>query len=421
MLGDVLLVARGTVIGQAPFVLVTPIITRIFPATELGIYGVAVAFVGIAAPVVGLRFDLAAISARNSTEARALLLLAALVVVPMTCLSTGVLCVLKTLNIGSYGALSWGLVAATGATVAAAGEYSTLRCWLARHGRFRLLANSLTLQGCLRAVIPTTLAGLIPTAVPLIAGELVSRLSSIALMMTGSGLYHSFRRARIPASVLRAQLGRYWKYPVLLAPSALVDAAATMLPVPILAAYYGLGPAGKFALVQRLIMLPAALIVGSVGDVFHAHATNVAGGDSTAVARFVAATAARLMLFALVVYVPVASVAPFVAGWVFGRQWVDAGPMIALLAPLCVAQTVVSPISRGLLLSGREERKLIADVACLVLPVGALYLARSLPILEAVAWFSLAATAAYGIYYRVIVQTLRLAAAAPPSASRPLQ
>lgn len=405
-------------IGQAPFVLATPIITRMFPATELGIYGVALAFVAIAAPVVGLRFDLASISARTSQDARALLLMSALVIVPMTCLSTSLLCVLKVLNIGSYGALSWGLVAATGATVVAAAEYSTLRCWLARHGRFRLLANSLTLQGCLRALVPTALAGLIATAAPLIAGELISRLSSIGLMVSRSGLYSSYRHAKIPTFVLRQQARRYWKYPVLMAPSALMDAAATMLPVPILASYYGLGPAGKFALVQRLVMMPAALIVGSVGDVFHAHAASVAGEEPGAVGRFVAATATRLMLIALVVYLPIALAAPFVSGWVFGSQWADVGPMIALLAPLCVAQTVVSPISRGLLLSGREERKLLADAACLLLPIGALYLAHTRPILVAVASFSLAATVAYGIYYRVIARALRAAAVAPTMASR---
>ena len=53
LIGDVLLVARGTVIGHAPFVLVTPLITRLYPPVELGIYGLALAFVGVAVPVAG--------------------------------------------------------------------------------------------------------------------------------------------------------------------------------------------------------------------------------------------------------------------------------------------------------------------------------------------------------------------------------
>ena len=401
LLGDALLVARGTIVGQGPFVLVTPLITRLFSAADLGVYGVALAFVGIAAPVAGLRLELAAMSARDPQDARALTLLAALALVPVSLVSTALLCVLKAFNVGSYGALSWGLVGVTGATVAAAGLYSVLRAWLARHGQFRMIANSLTLQGWLRAAIPVLLSPFAPGAALLLSAELAARASSVYLMLRG----RSLRRAGIPA--LRERLQRYWKYPLLIAPSALIDAAATMLPLPILASFFGLGAAGKFAVAQRVVLLPAALIVGSVGDVFHAHAANAGGDRPEAVGRFVAVTAVRLLLLALLVYTPVAVIAPFVAGAVFGSDWADVGVMMGLLVPLCIAQTTVSPISRGLLLSGREERKLFADVICLALPVTALYLTRGHSLLLAIACFSAAATLAYASYYVVIVRALQ--------------
>ena len=414
LLGDTLLIARGTVIGQAPFVLATPLITRLFPAAELGIYGVALAYVGITAPIAGLRFELAAISARNEEDARALLVLSALLIVPVTLACTALLCLLKSRAIGSYGALSWWLVALTGATVAAGGAYSTLRSWLARSTRFRVVANSLTLQGWLRAAIPVLFAPVAAGAVLLVSAELAARLSSVLLMARRSGLYALLAKPRLSAGSLRERAARFWKYPLLLAPSALIDAAATLLPVPIVATCYGLGAAGKFALVQRLVVLPAALIVGSVGDVFHAHAANILGQRREAVGGFLAMTAGRLLLLATVVYVPVGLLAPFTAGWVFGRQWSDIGIMIAALAPLCIAQTTVSPISRGLLLSGREERKLIADVVCLVLPLTTLYLTSRWPIIIAITCYSLAATFANGVYYLIIVQALKRAAS--PSA-----
>jgi lipopolysaccharide exporter len=391
------------------------LITRLFAAGDLGIYGVAAAFIGIAGPVAGLRFELAALSARDPHDARALTWLSALSIVPVTLAATGVLCLLKVLDIGSYGALSWSLVSITGGTVAVAGVYSTVRCWRAREGRFRLIANSLTLQGCLRAAIPVLLAPLSAGAALLLSAEFVARASSIWVMVRGSGVTREPAGPRLTYLTLRSRVQLYWKYPLLLAPSTLIDAAATMIPIPMLASNYGLAAAGKFALVQRLVLLPVALIVGSVGDVFHAHAATVADARDNAVGHFVAATAKRLLLLALLVYVPVAVVAPMVGGWLFGAQWSDAGPMMALLTPLCVAQTTVSPISRGLLLSGREERKLIADVVCLVLPVLALTLARSQPLLVGIACFSASATIAYAIYYVVIVRALKAAMSGRPS------
>ncbi len=407
-MGDALLVARGTVIGQAPFVLLTPVITRLFSTQELGIYGLALAFVGLAGPVAGLRLELAAISARDDGDARALLTLSALAMLPVTALSVGILCLLKVRGIGAYAALSWWVVTLTGATIAAAGLYASMRSWLVRRGRIQLVANSLAVQGCLRAGIPVAFFWLSAGAGLLIGAELIARASVVALMARGGHLWAALRRAPLHTSALRGTLRRYWKYPALMGPSALIDAAATALPVPILASHYGLGAAGKFALVQRLVMLPAALVVGSVGDVFHAHAADVVGGGGGAAAsKFLTGTAARLLLLGIAVYVPVALVAPFVASWVFGPAWADAGILIALLAPLCIAQTTVTPISRGLLLSGREERKLLADVVCLVLPVTTLYLARKQPMTIAVAYFSAAATLAYIVYYVVIVTALR--------------
>lgn len=412
LLGDVLLIARGTVLGQAPFVLVMPLITRLYPAAELGVYGLALAFLGIAAPLAGLRFEWAAISARDPDDSRALLLLSAFAIVPVACLSTAVLCLLKVLGLGAYNTLPWWMVMATGATLAAGGAYSTLRCWRVRHHRFKLVATSLTVQGCVRAGIPVIGASLGASAGILIAGELASRLTGVALMLR-QGARQALRRAlQVPAGALRERVVRFWKYPLLLGPSALMDAAATALPVPILASCYGLAAAGKFALVQRLVMLPAALIAGSVGDAFHAHAADIAGTESRRAVGFLAATAARLLLFAVAVYGPVALLAPFTAAWLFGPQWADAGPMIAVLTPMCIAQTVVSPLSRGLLLSGREEHALLAQL-CLLLPVAVLYVASGHHIIVAVGLFSAASVLALIVYYAVIVRALRAGRPSP--------
>jgi len=407
MFKDVLLVARGTVLGQLPFVAVTPLIARLYPAAELGVYGLSMAYVGIVAPVAGLRFDLAAISSRDRTDAQALLLLSVLSVFPVAAASTGVLYFLKYLGWGSYDALPGWLVIATGIIIVASGAYSSLRSWLVRRHRFRLVANSLTLLGCVRAVIPVALVPLGASAALLIAAELFARLSAVGQMVRSGALFPSLRLTRLPLGALLERARRFWKYPLLLGPSGLVDAASTALPVPILASCYGLAAAGKFALVQRLVLLPAALIVSSAGDVFHAHAARLAGEREGGVTQFLTRTAGKLLLLGIMVYAPMALLAPFVAGWVFGARWADAGPMIALLTPLCIAQTIVSPLSRGLLLSGREERKLLADALSLTLTVASLYLASRWSLLVAIGCYSTAAVVANALYFMVIVQALQ--------------
>jgi len=120
-----------------------PLITRLYPPADSGSTVWRWHSLGVAAQVVGLALELAAISARDRDDSRALLLLSALAILPVTCVCSVVLCGLKVLGIGS---VQRSAVVDRGghcATIATVGAYSTLRCWLARRHRFRLVANSL--------------------------------------------------------------------------------------------------------------------------------------------------------------------------------------------------------------------------------------------------------------------------------------
>ncbi len=405
MFHDVLLIARGTVLGQAPFVIASPLITRLYAPGELGIYGLTLAFVGIVSPMAGLRYELAAISARDPQESRSLLLLSALAIIPVTMLSTAALGLLKLAGIGSYNLLSWTLVGAAAALIGAAGVYSTLRSRSVRHYQFKILANSIALQGSIRAAVPLALAPLGAGAPALVGAELLARIASVWMLTSGMTAAARFASLRISPSLM-ATAAKLWKYPLLLAPSALMDATAIALPLPIIASCYDIAAAGKFALAQRLVMLPASLIASSVGDVFHAHAAASTQSSSGATRRLALSTARRLLLVALCAYLPVAAVAPFAAAWLFGQSWSAVGALIAALVPSCIAQTVVSPLSRSLLLNNREERKLIADVICLILPTSTLYLASAFSITSAVACFSIASVVAFVFYFTVILTSL---------------
>ncbi|MGH8289023.1 MAG: lipopolysaccharide biosynthesis protein [Steroidobacteraceae bacterium] len=407
LIRDVLRVARGGLIGQAPFVLLSPAITRLYSPSQIGIYGLAMAFVGVAAPVAGLRFELAAISAPESALSRNLLSLSALLSLPVSLLCGAALCALKSAGIASYGSLSWPMVLLTVAAIWSSGIYSAMRCGAVRRYEFRVVANTLSVQGAARATAPLALALLSRGALMLITGEVLARCASIGMLLSKLRLGEALAGFRFRWGVLAATARRYWKYPLLLTPSALIDSLAIAIPIPMVAALYGLSAAGTFALVQRLVMLPASFMVSSVGDVYHAHATRIAAGASADPGGLMRSTAARLALFALAVYVPLALLAPSCAGWVFGREWAQSGILITAMAPACIAQTVVSPLSRGLLVARKEERKLVADVACLFLPSLSLYFASRLPLPGAITAYSIGSVAAFGIYFCVIAWSQR--------------
>ena len=155
-------------------------------------------------------------------------------------------------------------------------------------------------------------------------------------------------------------------------PSSLVDALAAALPLPVIAWLFGPAAAGQFALVWRVAALPGGLIGASVGDVFHAHATGARDGGPEQVRRLLRDTLRMLVLVALLIYVPLCLVAPWVFPWIFGEPWGVAGQMMLYLAPMWIASMVVSPVSRLPVVLGRPGLKFVFDLCFLVRPIAAL-------------------------------------------------
>src|SRR5208282_3575238 len=95
------------------------------------------------------------------------------------------------------------------------------------------------------------------------------------------------------------------------------------------------------------------LVSASVADVFHAHSVAVRDGTSADLRPLVTRTLRRLALIATAIYLPLCLLAPVAFSWVFGSQWQPSGSLMLLLLPLWWTSTVVSPISRLLIVVGR--------------------------------------------------------------------
>ena len=75
--------AKGTVIAQLVFVLATPILTRIYSAEEMGVFGLFVSIVLVASRVAGLRYELAIPLPRQNGVAINLVVLTTLITMAM--------------------------------------------------------------------------------------------------------------------------------------------------------------------------------------------------------------------------------------------------------------------------------------------------------------------------------------------------
>ena len=391
----------GTALGQAAVLATTPLVTRLYTPAELGGFMVLFSFVGVVGFALSWRLELALVAERDETRARNLLALC-LTLVPLMALAAG----LGAYSLAQLHWLSTPVLPARSAVLIAllltvTGTFTVLRYWQVRRAGFATIARGLIGQGLARAIAPLVFAFWQASALALALSEITGRLAGLRIV--GRGAWSAARDGARPA-LWRGLVRENWKFPVLLVPSAVLDALAQNIAVPLLAYTFGPVHAGEYGLALRVGGTAVTLLAASLGDVLHSRFAAATVAERQAI---LARETRRLAKLSVLIFVPVAVLAPLLTVPVFGRAWAGTGWMLAMSTPAFMAMLVVGPLSRILLVTQRIELKLIADVSCVALPALALLAAAPWGLPYALGAFVLATLVAYGIYYAMVARAAR--------------
>lgn len=402
-------IASGTLIGQGALVLASPLLTRLYSPEAFGVLGLLTAFVTVASVGVTWRLDMAIPAARTGQAADRLLAASLLLLLP-----TGLFATLCLVAMQLQGWLGFGNVPLSAAVLAyvaliVTGAFTALRFWSVREHRFKDIGTAVARQGLARALLPgivwfidTGWAGL---AIGDIAGRMLGilHLGQAAARRLSAAFLGGRRR-------LLAEVRRNRRYALILLPSSIIDAIAGSIPLPLIAALFGVRAAGEYALIMRVASAPGALVAAAVADVIHAHtAAWLREAPRTAEAMFLK-VASQLALISVGLYVPAALLAPYVFGPIFGDHWRGAGVAFSCMSPFLIAILIVSPLSRVLTVTGHMEYKLLMDFLLLLAPALALWLTRRAPFHHALAIFAIVNAALYGAYLAFLWRSVHVAA-----------
>ena len=94
-LSNTLMLAGGTLAGQALLAGVLPVLTRLYHPSEIGLFGMYLSFIAPATMVVTLKLDSAIVSADNLSDAAYLLLAGVTFSIPMSLMFSLILYLLK--------------------------------------------------------------------------------------------------------------------------------------------------------------------------------------------------------------------------------------------------------------------------------------------------------------------------------------
>lgn len=353
-----LALALSQCVGQGALILVIPVLTRLFPPAEMGVYQIALAAAMIAQPLATLKLELVIPTASQvlSRHYMRLAVLACAIVVAFS----------LTVAIGFYfrGSRDSAAMAAMCAMLVLTLAWLTVdSAILIRRGEIRRLILRNCLGGLLSAGAQLVLALATGSVMSLAVGMLLGR--AIAIILTRS-------RAE-PAELANGDLTGVAPQTILrrvyaIASSFLANASG-QLPTVYLGGMYGAVAAGHVGVARRVTGTPFSLMGVGLSQYTQSVAAPYIKGGLPGLGLVIRRQMVWLGLVSILFAAMLIAFAPAAAPWVLGDAWAPAGVVIAILAVPFSLQLLMSPVMPVLVMLGFERKLLILQVVRFPLPI----------------------------------------------------
>jgi O-antigen/teichoic acid export membrane protein len=219
---------------------------------------------------------------------------------------------------------------------------------------------------------------------------------------------------------LRQSAREYHRFPMYVAPSALLSTVGYHLPGLLLASLFGVEQTGYYGLAYRVVSLPMALVGGAVAQVFLGEASTLLRERPERLLGFFTVVTSRMLYVGLAI-LALGAVCPFTFGFVFGAKWQAAGIFAVFLSIRGAAQVVVAPISSTAVIGQRQGLMCVIDALRCVVAILSLYVPFLLgySALVAVAAYCITGVLHYVLCYYVCLSVCRTAAPSKPESPEP--
>lgn len=387
----------------------TPVLTRLFSPDDFGVLAVYASLTGLVGVVAALRYELAIPVAESDAQATTLGLLGIVITLATSLVVWGLLVVtgdtlLRWFQMEALAPYLWMVPVG----IALVGTYQVLSFWSVRDGTFATQARTKLLQGGGQAGVQLAAGVLSTGAVGLLVGDVMGRSLGITNLAREVWTRHHERIRRVQVANLWEEACRFWRFPVFSGSASILNSAGLRMPALLLAAQFGPAVAGWFAISQRVLGAPMALVGQAVSRVYLGDLARLRREEPAKMPGLYRRWSLRLLLLGAVPSLLLALAAPWAFGVAFGPEWIEAGLYTRLLALMLGVQFVVSPLSQTLIVLDRQNLQLVWDGVRTTLIAGvfvgsALY---DLSALQVVGAYSLAMAATYALLWIVSMQLL---------------
>ena len=345
----------GTTIAQAIPVLASPILTRLYSPSEFGIWTLYMTMLNVLGAAATGRYEVTVALPDKEKEAATLLCISILTAAlygialffPVIIWGNTILTILNQPQLNYF-------LYFLPFSITIFGFYQALTFWLNRRKCFTRITQSRIAQsiGAVSVSVTLGLLGFGPDG--LIFGIITGQLAALIIPVFWVWSHESSLLKNVRNHDLISLAKRYSDWPKFSAPTAILDNASLNAPILFLSSFFNTAIVGYYSLVQRLMALPTSVIGNAFSQVFLQHLAE-SHNRRKAMMPLVLKSARKLPLFAVFIVIVVSAFGPAFFGLVFGPDWRVAGEYASIVAPAFAIRFVVSPLSYGITVSGRER------------------------------------------------------------------
>ena len=387
-------VLGGALGAQALPLLAAPLITRLCSPSVLGAFSMWLGIVSVAAIAATLRMETAMILDHDSEHQATCFDVVAWSATLVALFVTVAAAAARLLDAPLAANIAWPAVLTVGlATWLTAYMQTTLAYATSRNAFGKAAKAKIVGAGSIAmSQVGLLLAG--AGGVALIAGQ----LAGLAVGLLCATLLLSPPRPRFtlwPTMSQRRYLYRHRAFWRIALPSNLLNIVVGQLPLFMIGLKYGAVAAGLYALTQRVLAAPIALLAASVLEVFKRQSVIdfQQHGHCRDAYRY---TFKALVLLGLGPSLLLYFFSPDLFAWIFGENWRPAGELARILAPLHFLNFVASPLSYVFFVAGKQKLDFMWQLALCAMTSTVFWLPGTLH--DSVTWYATGYSLLYIVY-----------------------
>lgn len=351
----------GSLVGQGAVLCVSPWLTRLYSPSGFAALAAITSISAVLGGVVTLSWERAIVVPRSDSDAHALVRLG---IASVVVLSLGVTLVAWLMRSRAAELMNtevfiqyWWL---TPCTVFLIGLYAIASSALVRAQAYRDLAVRNGVQGTAQAVSSVVLGIFGVAPLGLASGPAIGRLASL-VGMAKTRRVHRIADRKV-GSLLRVAY-TYRRFPLVNIWSRLLNSLGLQLPTLLIIALYGTVEAGLYALTLRVLASPVGIVSDAVSQSFEGSFARRSREEVGGLRSQILRSATRLAFLGIGPAIVLAALSGLLFNVVFGAEWYRSGGYAQILAFAYLAQFIVVPVSRSLLILERQGLQLAWDLS----------------------------------------------------------